>query len=212
MSGAEARELLAGRRVAASALFRLGVDRRRYRWRTDHEQRAGGDMGGQLFLGPDDNGGWWALGPFASETKAGHLADWLRHHMLEVTAASDGLHIVEHILLRPRAASPADLGEYALKVTLVFPAWTVRTARTDFQSFVEETARINCPAHLALRCLWLNMEEMVVFERAYRRWTRRLRRHCDTALPKALDALDAAARDLLQMIERLSRSPGIEGR
>ncbi len=190
LTEAEALEALGTPHAPPAALFQYAVDRRRYRWCAE-------EAGGQLLL-QDDAGTFWDLGHYGSERRAGQVAAWLRRHMLGLTVASEGLHLVEHILLRPRA-EPKDTRDLALKVTLVAPSWTARTVRPAFRNFASETARINCPAHLAIRCLWLGLDEMAHFEEAFARWTEALRKYCVDGGDDA--ALDAAAEDVLRLIE-----------
>ncbi len=186
----QALEALGTPHAPPAALFQYGVDRRRYRWSSDGE-------GGQLLL-QDDLGTFWDLGHYGSERQAGQVAAWLRRHVLGLTVASEGLHLVEHILLRPRKAS-TDTRDLALKVTVVAPGWTARAHRDAFRSFAAETARINCPAHLAIRCLWLDLEEMAEFEAAFARWTEALCQHCEDDGDDA--ALNDAAKAVLRLVE-----------
>jgi hypothetical protein len=55
-------------------------------------------------------------------------------------------------------------------VTVVLPGWTQRTSQPAFRNFAEETLRISCPAHLTLRCVWLDAEPMQRFEDTYSAW------------------------------------------
>ena len=87
------------------------------------------------------------------------------------------MHVVEHVLLRPLrqdALAHARLGLskdfHQLRVTVVLPGWTQRTSQPAFRNFAEETLRISCPAHLTLRCVWLDAEAMQRFEDTYSAW------------------------------------------
>jgi hypothetical protein len=186
----DAPRLQLGRRSAAvEALFRLGVHRRRYGWRPD-------DAGVRLMLGPDERGAWWDLGGFEDEARAARAAVWLRRRLLELSEACEGLHIVEHNLLRARRPSgdaPPGLG-----ATFVLPDWTARTSRADFQRFVEQTVRAQAPAHVATDCLWLDRKGMAVFEEAFGVWMERLRAHA--AEPGPPEALDDAAAELCRLL------------
>ncbi|WP_293905372.1 hypothetical protein [Phenylobacterium sp.] len=187
-----------------AALFVHGVYRRRYRWQWDTES-----TGGRLLLGADeDERWWWDLGRFRDEAHAGHLADCLRRRLLRLNDACEGLHIVEHILLRPRGpgSKAVDAAFHALRVTLVFPDWTVRTARPAFRDFAEETVQINCPAHVAAECIWLDFAAMRTFEARYAAWMAELVRH--TAGQGDVAALDAAAAALVEGLRPHLRRPG----
>ena len=121
------------------------------------------------------------LGAFDHWEEAAQCAALLRTSLLGLNQRCEGMHLVEHCLLRPaRAGGKAAVDEsfYALRLTFIFPAWTARghlddsqrTRLGDFRRFVNETVQINCPAHLRPQCLWLDFEPMRAFERDYREW------------------------------------------
>jgi hypothetical protein len=140
--------------------------------------RSGNAGGAQrLILGPDENQQWWLLGEFPDAAAARRGAASLRLFLRHLDQESDGLHVVEHVLLRPLrqdALSHARLGLakdfHQLRVTVVLPGWTQRTSQPAFRNFAEETLRISCPAHLTLRCVWLDAEPMQRFEDTYSAW------------------------------------------
>jgi hypothetical protein len=160
------------------ALLRAAMRRERYRVLPPQAPREGeADAPHRLVLGPDEHGRWWLLGEFAGEAAARRAAGSLRLFMLHLSQESEGLHVVEHVLLRPLqpgAPAHARLGLaddfYALRVSALLPGWTVRTAQPAFRRFAEETLRINCPAHLALQPQWLDFEAMQRFEARYEAW------------------------------------------
>lgn len=131
----------------------------------------------RLLLGPDEDDQWWNLGiEFATEDEALRAADSVRYFLRRLNELSEGLHVVEHVLLRPfgAGAGHAHLGVpsdfYAFRLTVVLPAWTVRTVQQSFRAFAEETIAINCPAHIVPRVLWLDYAEMGAFEYLYEAW------------------------------------------
>ena len=157
------------------ALPRVAMRRERYRVLAPREGEA--DAPHRLVLGPDEQGRWWQLGDFAGDAAARRAAGSLRLFMLHLSQESEGLHVVEHVLLRPLqpgAPAHARLGLaddfHALRVTVLLPGWTVRTAQPAFRRFAEETLRINCPAHLSLQVQWLDFDAMQRFEACYEAW------------------------------------------
>jgi hypothetical protein len=151
-------------------LFGYGVDRANYRW--DEENK-------RLALIISDKHDAIDLGSFADEAAASSAAATRRQWLLAETEAAEGLHVVEHILLRQRFCSELserDVEHLAWRVTLVLPDWTARTSSTDFRFFADEVARINCPAHLIINCLWLNQEAMLKFETEFQTWRTALKR------------------------------------
>jgi hypothetical protein len=150
-------------------LFRYGVDRASYRWQEDDKRLA-------LIISEKRDA--IDLGCFADEAAASDAAATLRQWLLAETEAAEGLHVVEHILLRQRFDSKQaerDVEGLAWRVTLVLPDWTARTSRKDFQFFADEVARINCPAHLIINCLWLDQEAMLDFENKFQTWREALK-------------------------------------
>ncbi len=157
----------------------------------------------QLWLGPDDDGRWWRLGEFADAARASRAADSLRRFLRHLNDDCEGLHVVEHVLLRPvgpaRAAPnssssnlqrlpPPNPEFFGLRLSVLLPGWTLRTADAGFRRFTEETLRINTPAHLTLDCHWLDFDAMQRFEDDFGRWMQAKAAHCraiDDAAPHA---------------------------
>ena len=110
-------------------------------------------------------------------------------------AQSDGFHMVEHLLLRPRPADKAQWKKatralsqaavllahpvrndpYSAQVSFVFPDWNEGFRDKDFREFVQQTLREETPAHLSIHLNWLDMEAMRAFEAAYDDWLESLR-------------------------------------
>lgn len=98
--------------------------------------------------------------------------------------SGEGLYVIEHILLLPaQAGDPfmdicvdqactdcAEVDPYSYRVTVVLPAFTGRFRDMDFRRFVEETLRLEMPAHILPRICWVNSGDMAVIEKAYRDW------------------------------------------
>ncbi|MEO1436570.1 MAG: hypothetical protein AAFV80_13610, partial [Bacteroidota bacterium] len=99
----------------------------------------------------------------------------------------EGIHLIEHILLRPRreALDPfmevcleADCSTcghedpYSFRASVVFPYWSRRFVDEDlaFREYVENQLRLECPAHVHLKICWVSNKMMRRFELWYRRW------------------------------------------
>lgn len=170
-------------RLLQPILLQHGLHRRNYRYHA-----------GQLCVTGGPAQGWLALGAFDDAGLAGHGAAAIRAACLEQAHGAEGLHVIEHVLLRHRL-QPELRVDLALRLTVALPNWTARTARADFQSFAEATVRNECPAHLAVAVLWLDPEAMARLERALERWSGALARHLvaiGSGQPAVLD-VDAAA-------------------
>ena len=95
--------------------------------------------------------------------------------LLKLNVLSEGLHTVEHILLRPTAKEryenllvPDDF--YSFRVSVIFPSWTARFNNAKFRLLAEETVRLSCPAHISPEFFWLDFQEMIRFEILYKKW------------------------------------------
>ncbi len=133
--------------------------------------------GYRLVLGPDENGRWWVIGQFKTEDAARRAAASLRLFMLHLDQECEGLHLLEHVLLRPvRKDSPEHqqlklpTHFHRLRVTAVLPGWTTRTAQKNFRQFTRDTLRSHTPVHLSLAVHWLSLEDMQAFETLYEEW------------------------------------------
>ncbi len=107
----------------------------------------------------------------------------------------EGLHLVEHILLRPRFVPPVIPGEtpedvyqlftvclgencqfcgeedpYSFRITLVLPYWHDRFESMEFRRYFETLARTEAPAHCMIKVCWVHNTLMNAFETAYKAW------------------------------------------
>jgi len=101
-----------------------------------------------------------------------------------------GFHMVEHLLLRPRAAdqeqwaqadralgqpyaflaNPLRTDPYSAQLSFVFPDWIERFKDEGFRTFIWKTLRDETPAHLSIHLHWLGTTEMGAFEAAHKDW------------------------------------------
>lgn len=164
------------------------------------------DAGHVLLFLPEGAERCWLLSSHASAAAARRAANRLRRFLLELNREAEGMHVVEHVLLRPVGAGAA-AGEVippsflSLRVTVVMPLWTARGQDPAYRRFAEDTVSLNCPAHVHPRCLWLGFEAMAQFEWRWERWltaklaaTRARAGAGEQRLEQALAEADEAAR------------------
>lgn len=93
--------------------------------------------------------------------------------------ATEGFHLVEHILLRPRlikatTAKTKPIDEiddfFNFRLSVIFPSWTTRFSNTSFREFAQKILCNNLPAHLFPHIYWLDFAELEEFERHYQYW------------------------------------------
>lgn len=133
----------------------------------------------------------------------------------ESDCPSEGMHLVEHILLRPKfnppvipGLNPEDVyklfevclnddckfcGEedpYSFRMSLVLPYRHDKFKNSEFRAFFETMARTEAPAHCMVKICWLNNSLMNEFEVIYKEW---------------LDALKDYESDLIHKVSKKDR-------
>lgn len=97
---------------------------------------------------------------------------------------SEGMHLIEHILLRPRnnqfVLAPVCLdpncdfcGEqdpYSFKISVVLPYWPKHFRSIAFRQYFENIIREELPAHTIVKVCWINDSSMFDFENKYKDW------------------------------------------
>ena len=96
----------------------------------------------------------------------------------------EGMYLIENILLRPqnddsaflpicidpKCTDCADDDPYSYRLNFILPAYAGRFQNMDFRCFVEETIRLETPAHILPRICWVDVEQMAEFERVCLGW------------------------------------------
>lgn len=131
---------------------------------------ADGDHG-WLCLNVDDERCWPLVRLPQDELAAG--ARQLRDSLIAVSRDSEGFHLLEHVLLRPRGeGAEHDVAKdfYAHRVSVVLPSFTARFSDRSCQAWIEELISQNLPAHILPTFYWLDFAFMAQFELRYRHW------------------------------------------
>lgn len=133
-------------------------------------------------IGRDRGTGFNLLEPASAENRSG--LEWTLRRKLGISD-DETFYLVEHILLRPLPGDVHQSGPlfrdaqvrdpYSLQISLVFPRWIKRYQDANFRQFVEQTVVDETPAHLSVRVLWKEKEEMEAFELAYPTWLQQWR-------------------------------------
>ncbi len=184
------------------SILRNGIYLDRYRVGS-----RGGSNDFQLVFKAGDEDRWEYLSAFAQIEDAVRAANALRRLLVKLNIESEGLHLVEHLLLRPTAQAayadvPADF--YPFKMSVIFPAWTARFHEKEFRMLAEETLRLNAPAHLYLECYWLEFSEMNAFEVCYKKWLDKKWLEDKVDHEENAEALDEAAKGLIDLLRSFS--------
>ncbi|GAB3255498.1 hypothetical protein [Chitinimonas naiadis] len=162
-----------------------------------------------LWLGPDESGRHWPLPVRLASGSAIAPAIYLHEFACQLQRECEGLHLIEHILLRPRLPSlnRDDADKVVLdpyfqhQITVVFPGWTARCADRAFRHLAEETVLLGCPAHIQAHVLWLDADTLAEFEAAQRKWLRALQ-----AYSAAPGRPEVEARTLAQRLDQCAEA------
>ena len=96
----------------------------------------------------------------------------------------EGMHLIEHILLRPQANGDrlmqvclpeecffcGDEDPYSFRVSVVLPYWPGRFRDLNFRALAERTLREEAPAHVQVKICWVSQGQMIELDAAYRAW------------------------------------------
>jgi len=129
--------------------------------------------------------------PSPDRKAAESLIDVIIRAMKEVYY-HEGMHIVEHILLRPvddQTVTVKDIEEgffpeckeeedcvcppedhYSFRITIVLPFWPDRFRNMTFRNFAERVIRFETPAHILAKICWVDFRDMYEFEALYTEW------------------------------------------
>ena len=155
--------------VVSPTLLQYGIYLDRYRIGS-----TGDDEAFQVVFQPHEGARWYYLSSYPTHEEAVGTVNDLRQFLIHLNVESEGVHIVEHILLRPDGSEshypdvPDDF--YSFRISVIFPSWTARLSHMDFRKLVEETVRLNCPAHICAEFYWLDFDRVREFEHLYMNW------------------------------------------
>ena len=139
------------------------------------EERSSGEW--TLFLDPVDppadraagadvtESGLIRCGRFATRELGVLRANQICRYFRDLNTASEGLCIVEDLLLRGNTDVFA-----AMSLSVVMSGWSLRTASPDFRGLAEETVRLVCPAYLLHRVIWLTPADAARFDALHLDW------------------------------------------
>lgn len=104
-------------------------------------------------------------GSFKTLAEATTFTQRLRASWKAFHAGSERAYLIEDILLRNAST------DFAPNVaSMVLTGWTARTCQPTYRAYVERLIETLSPAHMLIRPLWLDHEEMARFEDFYPRY------------------------------------------
>jgi hypothetical protein len=133
------------------------------------------DNSWQIILKPHATSRWCYLASFRHKESALKTANHLRYFVKTLNILSEGMHLVEHLLLREGCRGGEFDDFYFLRASVVLPSWPARCTNAGFRRLAEETIRLNGPAHIAIDFYWLGFQQMLEFEILYHDWLEKKR-------------------------------------
>ncbi len=136
-------------------------------------------------------------------------------NLFDTFCTEEGMHLIEHILLRPRNSNfylaPVCLdpdcdfcGEqdpYSFRISVVLPYWPPHFKSMAFRTYFENIIRQELPAHAIVKICWLDDTTMYNFDIAYKAWIIALANYefapTDVTI---VNEFEAANKKLLQII------------
>jgi hypothetical protein len=120
------------------------------------------------------------IASFEDRKSAVDAVNMLQRYITELHRTSEGIHLVDHVLLRPSSRytkgaplNPAGATSHEFhdfRVSVVMPEWPARFNNEKFRFIAEETFRTLLPAHIHPCFLWLSFNAMCEFEAVYSAW------------------------------------------
>ena len=123
----------------------------------------------------------------------------------DITTPIDEMDRLLPIVVKPDdaqypATDPDQLARhdpYSFWVSIVLPYWPKRFRDVDFRRFVESTLRLEAPAHIALKIVWVDVQQLHQFQTAYRGWLEQLGQyHCQGTACDLTPSLNALIKTL----------------
>lgn len=128
---------------------------------------------------------------------------------------AEGLHLIEHILLRPRSnkfklatvcLDPTcdfcgEQDPYSFRMSFVLPYWPLHFRTIAFRTYLEDIIRQEAPAHTTVKVCWVDNAALFEFETACKNWITALAKYASD--PSTVDALQAANDKLLPLLFNL---------
>lgn len=127
-----------------------------------------------------------------------------------------GLHLLEHILLRPRNTTfnlfdvclhncdcMCETDPYSFRASVVLPYDAGHFDIMEYRQYFEEKIREEAPAHVMLKICWLNNDLMRQFELAYKKWIETLAAYSSEPTAGNTSAFKDANNQMLSILASL---------
>ncbi|MBK9017219.1 MAG: hypothetical protein IPM82_25940 [Saprospiraceae bacterium] len=138
--------------------------------------------------------------------------------MVAMFSSLPRVHVVEHILLRPRLPKDelleprlrrgivyeSERDPYSFRVSMVLPNFAPAFGQPDFQMLAEQVIRMETPAHIWVDVFWIDAAQMADFEQCYSAWLALDSLPLPTAEPALSQHLDDLSVARSSVVEKLN--------
>ncbi|PRC93453.1 hypothetical protein [Solimicrobium silvestre] len=129
--------------------------------------------------------------------------------MIEVLSSisqqCEGFHLVEHLLLRPRANNTdrqITHDFYCHRVSIILPAFTARFADIPARYWIENMIAEQLPAHIMPEFYWLDFPFLAQFELRYQKWLSQLQVYASANYQGETGDLDSSANGIIEFLKK----------
>ena len=112
---------------------------------------------------------------------------------------SEGVHLIEHTLLRTSNLLKEGEEDPSFKCSLLFPDWPKKFQDTTSKQEIKEWVRENAPAHICINIHWLSLQEMETFECAYKNWFEKKNKPSSTK--EEIDSLSTTVQNIIRALK-----------
>lgn len=183
------------------SLLQNGITRENYRMFRTSEQHAW-----VCLVNKDED--VWPLALLPIEEISDYVQQMI-DAIANVSLACEGLHVLEHILLRPRQAQtdkPLDRAIshdfYTHRVSIILPAYTARFADLKARFWIENLISEQLPAHILPDFYWLDFPFLAQFEVRQEKWLGQMRAFAEGNYSGDASALDQSSLELIEFLKK----------
>ncbi len=136
------------------------------------------------------------------------LSDFLAQliaYLASISLQTEGFHLVEHVLLRPRSSThqrEIEFDFYAHRVSIILPGFTARFTDIKCRLWIENLIAQHLPAHIMPEFIWLDFAFLAQFELRYPQWMDQLQTYANHGYQGDVTALDRSADQVIAFLKK----------
>lgn len=180
------------------ALLQAGVQQHNYRMLKVGDQHA------WLCLHTKTQQTWPLI--LLPRSEIASYAQQLIQHLCALNLSCEGFHVLEHLLLRPRAKGgqrQIHQAFYSHQISIILPSFTARFSDLKLRHWIESLISQHLPAHILPQFFWLDFAYFAQFEMRYQAWCEQLQDYANTGYTRDATALDDKAMELVAFLKKM---------